>query len=119
MKRISSNTQNDISILTRQLFDFIGSLPHTSIKDPISKVHHLQMINRIRERLDLIPILLPRSIPMPEVKPPKKEECNHDFDVLQVFARGQAILFCRHCAKVKRISIDEKSESQETEQEGE
>lgn len=73
MKIISSKSIEDISILTAQLFDFIGELPHTSIKDPIMKVHHLQFINSIRERCGLPPIILfkPKST-MEFIRNPKR-----------------------------------------------
>ena len=32
-------------------------------------------------------------------------ECNHDFNVLQTNGK-QAILFCRKCAEIKRISLN-------------
>lgn len=54
MKIISSKSIEDISILTTQLFNFIDELPSASIKDPISKVHHLQFINSIREKCGLL-----------------------------------------------------------------
>lgn len=108
MKIISSKSIEDISILTTQLFDFIDELPHTSIKDPISKVHHLQFINSIRERCGLPPITLFRRITTPEFicRPKWKDgmfycpKCNHSIGIIDGLPH---IIYCRFCgAKLHR-----------------
>lgn len=108
MKIISSKSIEDISILTTQLFDFIDELPNTSIKDPISKIHHLYFINSIRERCGLPPITFFKRLQTPEnLRRPKCKDgrfccpvCNYSLGIIDGLPH---IMYCRCCgAKLHR-----------------
>ena len=103
MKILKKEDINEINFLTSKLHDFIHELPNDSIKKTFEKRSAIWKLNSIRTILDL-----PQIISMPFYNPKNwaKEECNHDFELLPFAANGQATLFCRHCAEVKRISLN-------------
>ena len=123
MKILKNDEVNYIECLTLALHDCIHNLPNDSIKTPFRKIEAIRNINRIRETLDLPMIILNHScingMPTLNIKPPIKEECKHDFELLPIGENKQAILYCRHCAEVKRISLDEQKKKKKQKQEGE
>lgn len=119
MKILKNDDVEDIECLTTALIDSIHNLPNDSIKTPFFKIEAIRKINRIRATLDLAMIMQNHScingMPTLNIKPPIKEECKHDFELLPIGENKQAILYCRHCAEVKRISLDKKKKKKKQE----
>lgn len=110
MKILKKKDINEIDFFTSNLHDFIHNLPNDSIKKPFEKRSAIYKLNEIRTMLDLPMIIsFVSGMPTLNVNPPKKEECNHYFELLQTGKTGEAILFCRHCAEVKRIALNEEA----------
>lgn len=118
MKILKNDDVEYIECLTTALFDSIHNLTNDSIKTPFFKIEAIRKINRIRATLDLPMIIQNHScingMPTLNIKPPIKEECKHNFELLPIGENKQAILYCRHCAEVKRISLYEQAEQKRT-----
>ena len=111
MKILKNCDVEYIECLTTALIEQINNMPNDSIKTHFRKIEAIRNTNRIRETLDL-PMITPNHSCINGMrylisKPPIKEECKHNFELLPIGENKQAILYCRHCAEVKRISLDE------------
>lgn len=116
MKILTTKKIKEIDHLTMDLHDFIHNLKNDSLEKVIEKRKHIYKLNEIRTLCDLPKIISwIHRYPMPEVKPPKKEECKHVYEI-GFDQYSVPFLFCKHCAEIKRISLDEEAEQAKTKQ---
>lgn len=52
---------------------------------------------------------------LPPVRFCESQQHEHNFELLPIGENKQAILYCRHCAEVKRISLDKKKKKKKQE----
>jgi hypothetical protein len=112
MKILSAKKITEIDILTTHLHDYIHTMRNDSLEKVIEKRNCIYKINEIRTICELPEIVsLIQFHPMPEVKPPKKEECKHVFEI-GFYANSSPFLFCKHCAKTIELSVGKKQEGE-------
>ena len=107
MKILAKKTLKNIQLSTDALHNIVlQELEEDTTKKNVA----IKEINDIRRACGLPMIIIYRGIlnppmhhiPMPKVKPPKKEECIHNFMILYSSEKG-ATICCSKCGKVKHI----------------
>ena len=113
MKILSNTKKNQIERHLNILNDFIQN----SSEHEDKKRNAVMALNVICADLD-IPryFALKRFINFPHsIRFCESQQHEHNFELLPIGENKQAILYCRHCAEVKRISLDKKKKKKKQE----
>lgn len=106
MKILTNKKINEIDLYTSRIHDRLCN-SDLLIHEKAVLLGNIDLIRKICKlsylrRHNVFPI-------MPEVKPPKKEECKHVYEIAFNSEIG-AFLFCKHCAEIKELFNNKKTE---------
>ena len=109
MKILTNKKINEIDLYTSRIHDRLCN-SDLLIHEKAVLLGNIDLIRKICKlsylrRHNVFPI-------MPEVKPPKKEECKHVYEIAFNSEIG-IFLFCKHCAEIKELFNNKKTEQTE------